>query len=147
MNAIRSAIAALVLVLPAVLEVAGAEPPAPDPGAHVYRTICQGCHMPQGEGATGAGFYPKLANDPTLASWQYVAVTVLNGRHAMPPFGKIPDADGDLAFMSVSLSDRQIADVVNYVRSHFGNNFQDKATEKAVAALPHPATRGGGKAG
>jgi len=32
--------------------------------------------MPQGVGA-GAGHYPKLASDPALASWQYVAMTVL----------------------------------------------------------------------
>jgi mono/diheme cytochrome c family protein len=36
------------------------------------------------------------------------------------------------------LDDARIAEVVNYVRSHFGNRWQDKATATEVAALPHP---------
>ena len=37
------------------------------------------------------------------------------------------------------LSDAQIADVVNYVRSHFGNTYKPQVTAKQIAALPHPA--------
>jgi mono/diheme cytochrome c family protein len=52
----------------------------------------------------------------------------------MPAFGA-----GDQAmFGAPHLSDAQIADVVNYVRSHFGNHWKDKATPAQVAALPHP---------
>jgi mono/diheme cytochrome c family protein len=107
-------------------------------GADVYSHICQGCHMPQGEGAVGAGFYPKLAGDPTLKSWQYAVVTVLNGRNGMPPFG-LP-ADQVQQTRTVHLSDAQIADTVNYIRSHFGNNYKDKVTAAQVAALPHPSS-------
>ena len=32
-------------------------------GQDIYTQICQGCHMPQGQGASGAGHYPKLAGD------------------------------------------------------------------------------------
>ena len=35
-------------------------------GEAVYSTICQGCHMPGGTGAEGAGHYPKLAGNPAL---------------------------------------------------------------------------------
>lgn len=107
-------------------------------GADVYSHICQGCHMPQGQGAVGAGFYPKLAGDPTLKSWQYAVVTVLNGRNGMPPFG-LP-ADQVQQTRTVHLSDAQIADTVNYIRSHFGNNYKDKVTAAQVAALPHPSS-------
>jgi mono/diheme cytochrome c family protein len=105
-------------------------------GAEVFSHICQGCHMPQAQGASGAGHYPKLAGDPALASRQYVAVTVLLGRHAMPAFGK--PADPAFVFGEVHISDGEIADVVNYVRSHFGNHYKDKTTAAQVAALPHP---------
>jgi mono/diheme cytochrome c family protein len=107
-------------------------------GADVYSHICQGCHMPQGQGAVGAGFYPKLAGDPALKSWQYAVVTVLNGRNGMPPFG-LP-ADQVQQTRTVHLSDAQIADTVNYIRSHFGNNYTDKVTAAQVAALPHPSS-------
>ena len=105
-------------------------------GEEIYSQICQGCHMPQGQGAIGAGHYPKLAGNERLASWQYAALTVLGGRDGMPPFG-LP-ADQVREIRTVHLSDAQIADVVNYVRSHFGNAYKDKVTAGQVAQLPHP---------
>jgi len=105
-------------------------------GPEIYSHICQGCHMPGGVGAVGAGKYPKLAGDQALVSWEYVALTVLNGKNGMPPFG-LP-ADQVMETRAAHLSDAQIADVVNYVRSNFGNHYKNKATAKQVAALPHP---------
>jgi mono/diheme cytochrome c family protein len=102
-------------------------------GGQIYSHICQGCHMPQGEGATGAGHYPKLAGDPALASWRYVALTVMGGKNGMPAFGLGPMEAGEA--LSTSLSDAQIADVVNYIRSHFGNRFRERVTAAQVAAL------------
>jgi mono/diheme cytochrome c family protein len=106
-------------------------------GAEIYDHICAGCHMAGGQGAVGAGFYPKLAANQKLVSWEYVALTVLNGRNGMPPFG-LP-AHQVMETRAAHLSDAQIADVVNYVRSHFDNNYKADATAKLVAALPHPA--------
>jgi mono/diheme cytochrome c family protein len=102
-------------------------------GAQLYSHVCTGCHMAHGEGAVGAGRYPKLADDPTLASWRYVALTVLAGRKGMLPFA-LPATMAD-----AHLSDAQVAAVVNYVRSHFGNHFKDMITTADVARLPHPA--------
>jgi mono/diheme cytochrome c family protein len=81
--------------------------------------------MPDGKGAVGAGHYPALASNPKLASAAYPVVMVVNGRGAMPSFG-----DG--------LSDAQIADVVNYVRSHFGNAYTDTLKPEDVKPF-HPA--------
>lgn len=104
-------------------------------GADIYAHICQGCHMPQGQGAVGAGHYPKLAGDPALVSWQFVAMTVLNGKNGMPPFGLPEDR---FVLGGVHLSDAQVAAVVNYVRTRFGSKTKDSATAARVAALPHP---------
>ena len=106
-------------------------------GEQIYEHICQGCHMAGGQGAGGAGHYPKLAADKNFISWQFVAVTVLNGRNGMPPFGYPSGQDMDSG--PLHLSDAQIADVVNYVRSHFGNSYKPQVTAKQIAALPHPA--------
>ena len=108
-------------------------------GEEVYSHICRGCHMPEGQGAVGAGHYPKLAGDPALASWQYVAMTVLSGRNGMPSFGE-PAHQDPTNFGAVHLSDQNIAEVVNYVRSHFGNKYKDKVTTSQVAKLPHPGS-------
>src|SRR5580693_2944493 len=55
-------------------------------GEELYQGICQGCHMPDAKGATGAGTYPALANNPRLAAAPYMAATILFGRHDMPSF-------------------------------------------------------------
>jgi mono/diheme cytochrome c family protein len=93
-------------------------------GAALYADLCQGCHMPEGVGAVGAGNYPALARNPKLASAGYPLFLVINGRNAMPPFAAM-------------LTDQQVAAVVNYVRSHFGNAFADEVTAAdAKAARP-----------
>ena len=94
--------------------------------------------MPESQGAAGAGHYPKLAGDPALASWQYVAITVLKGRKAMPPSACGRDATRFMNFVMVHLSDAEVAEVVNYVRSNFGNHFKETVTAAQVSALAHP---------
>ena len=111
---------------------------AADSGAATYAHICQGCHMPLGQGAVGAGHYPALAGNPALVSWQYVALTVLNGKNGMPAFGRQNDPGAPPPFRVVYLSDAQVAAVVNYVRSHLGNHWKGTTTADQVAALPHP---------
>ena len=88
-------------------------------GEELFANICQGCHMPDAMGATGAGTYPSLASNSYLQSSGYPLYVVVHGRRAMPPFGEM-------------LSDDQIAAVVNYVRTHFGNNYRDAVTAADV---------------
>ena len=106
-------------------------------GEQIYEHICQGCHMPGGQGAAGAGAFPKLAANKNFVSWRFVALTVLDGRNGMPPFG-YPEGQG-IRSGPAHLTDGQIADVVNYVRSHFGNAYKAEVTAAEVSALPHPA--------
>jgi mono/diheme cytochrome c family protein len=84
-------------------------------GEGLYADICQGCHMPGGVGAVGAGVYPALAGNPKLAAAGYPLALVIRGHNGMPPFGDL-------------LTDSQVAAVVNYVRTHFGNHFADDVT-------------------
>jgi mono/diheme cytochrome c family protein len=102
-------------------------------GQVIYQEICQGCHMSAAGGADGAGHYPALAKDPTLASRQYMALTLLMGRRNMPAFGE-RHAIGFGGPPAV-LSEEQIAAVINYVRTHFGNHYTDKITAAEVHDL------------
>ena len=90
-------------------------------GEDLYRNICQGCHMPDAKGAVGAGAYPALAANPRLAVAIYPITVVLRGQRAMISLGE-------------SLDDAQVASVLNYVRTHFGNRYKDVVTPAAVAA-------------
>ena len=91
-------------------------------GEAVFRGICQGCHMADAKGATGAGSYPALAKNAHLAEAGYVITMVLNGHKGMPPFRG-------------HLTDQQIADVANYVRKNFGNRFRGEVKPEEVKAL------------
>lgn len=90
-------------------------------GEDLFKNLCQGCHMPDAKGATGAGTYPALAANPRLAAAIYPITVVLHGQRAMPPFGE-------------QLSDEQVANVLNYVRTHFGNRYKDLVTPASVRA-------------
>ena len=51
----------------------------------------------------------------------YSVLVVVNGSKDMPPFGTL-------------LDDEQVAAVVNYVRSHFSNSYQDSVSPADVKA-------------
>lgn len=84
-----------------------------DGGEAIYKGVCQGCHMPDAKGAVGAGAYPALAKNENLETAAYPVSIILKGKKAMPS-------------LALQLDDQQIADVVNYVRTHFGNKYRDK---------------------
>lgn len=101
----------------------GARLPASADGKLIYEHICQGCHMAGGKGAEiKPSKYPALAGNPKLAARGYPAMMVISGLGAMPAFGSM-------------LNDTQVAAVVNYLRSSFGNNYQDAITLPEVAAM------------
>ena len=81
-------------------------------GEELFASVCQGCHMADGQGATGAGNYPSLAHDKSLEGKGYPVYVVVRGQKAMPPVGAM-------------MSNGQVAAVVNYVRTHFGNSYPD----------------------
>lgn len=89
-------------------------------GEELYDNVCRACHMMDGKGATGAGSYPSLAANTNLESPGYPVTMVIHGRRAMPPFGGM-------------MNDAQIAAVVNYLRTHFGNNYTDMVTAQDVS--------------
>ncbi len=105
--------------------VAGAGTTSTD-GQVIYTQVCQGCHQANAKGATGAATIPALAGNPKLANAGYPIYVVLNGKGGMPWLGTM-------------LNDTQVASVVGYVRTHFGNHYTDPVTPQDVAALRGPA--------
>jgi mono/diheme cytochrome c family protein len=90
-------------------------------GADLFQNVCADCHQPDAKGAVGAGAYPSLVADEQLASADFIVGVLLGGLKAMPPVGDM-------------MSDAQVADVVNYVRTHFGNSYSDAVSAEAVSA-------------
>ena len=88
-------------------------------GEELFASACQGCHMPDAKGAVGAGTYPSLASNSNLATGSYPVHVVVRGQRAMPPVGAM-------------MSDAQVVAVVNYVRTHFGNEYRDAVSADDV---------------
>ncbi|MBB6244706.1 cytochrome c [Rhodanobacter sp. MP1X3] len=112
-------------------------------GGQIYAQICQGCHMPKGQGAIGAGHYPAFAHNPTMSSAPYMALTILGGRRNMPAFASRDPGDSEQeSFIApIWLTDAQVASVINYIRTHFGNDYKDAITADEVKALHPGSTR------
>jgi len=101
-------------------------------GAQVYRNTCQTCHGPKGKGVPGA--FPPLAGS-TRAQGDTGTLTriVLHGLRG-PIVAQGQRYDGVMTPHGPILSDDQIAAVLTYVRSHFGNDAPP-VTPEAVAAV------------
>jgi mono/diheme cytochrome c family protein len=91
-------------------------------GEQLFANVCQGCHMPDAKGAAGAGTYPSLAGNKNLEAGGYPVYIVVRGQRAMPAFGAM-------------MSDDQVAAVVNYLRTHFGNDYKDAVTAEDVKVV------------
>jgi mono/diheme cytochrome c family protein len=95
------------------------EPAAEPDGAQVYSTVgCSACHGPNGEGGAG----PALAGNANLADATFVINQVLNGGAVMPPIGQ-------------GLTDAQVAAVINFIRSNWGNTAAEQVTAEQVATV------------
>ena len=118
------------------LAVAAAGPAAaqaPD-GKTLFAKNCAACHLANGRGIAGA--FPALAANPFVKGpAAEVATVLLKGRGGMPDF-------------SGSLGDGDIALVLSYVRSSWGNQaapLQEDDVAALRAALQLPQAYGGAR--
>lgn len=89
-------------------------------GKALFQKNCAACHMATGKGIPGA--FPALANSKFVqGKGAEVATVLLKGRGGMPDF-------------SESLSDSDIATVLTFVRSNWGNRA-DGLSASDVGAL------------
>lgn len=89
-------------------------------GKALFLKNCAACHQPTGKGIPGA--FPALAGSKFVqGKGSEVAGVLLKGRGGMPDF-------------SDSLSDRDIATVLTFVRSNWGNKA-DGLSEADIGSL------------
>lgn len=92
---------------PVIVAAQTPAPATPIDGGKTFEDNCSACHQATGEGIPGA--FPKLAGNSFVSGDPAGPVGVLlNGRGGMPTFRD-------------DLNDAQIAAVLTFVRSHWGN--------------------------
>lgn len=97
-------------------------------GSEVYLNNCAQCHQSTGLGIQGA-IPPLAGNDAVMAGGpQDVITAVLGGLPGQGAYGQMPAFGGQF-------DDQQIADVVNFVRTSWGNDASANATADMVKSL------------
>ena len=110
-----------------------AEAEAVRTGEEVYAQVCQSCHMANGAGLTKV--YPPLAgSDWPMMEASIPIRIVLHGL-----MGEI-EVNGEkynnvMAPWGAVLGDQEVANVLNYVRSSWGNSGADEITVEKVAEV------------
>jgi cytochrome c6 len=95
-------------------------------GAAMFAQNCSACHQPMGQGVPGA--FPALAGNKFVqGDPKGPAYVVTHGRGGMPNF-------------SADLSDAEVATILSFVRSAWGNTAPplDAATVASVRGAPAP---------
>ncbi len=116
----------LILASLSSFAIAADKASASESGAHVYmKAGCYACHGEFGYGGAG----PHFRNDKLLSADEYVVGQVLLGRGIMPSFAS-------------QLDDDEIAAVVTYVRTSWGNKF-GKVTPEEVTKIRKSLNPGG----
>jgi ubiquinol-cytochrome c reductase cytochrome b subunit len=97
----------------------GAAGPAGGNGAKVYAANCSSCHGAAGAGQPGV--FPPLAGNPFVSGDKKKVITVvLRGLHGQISI-KGMNYNGQMPAWKGTLSDQDIADVVTFLRSSWGN--------------------------
>ncbi|MDZ4290169.1 MAG: PVC-type heme-binding CxxCH protein [Prosthecobacter sp.] len=113
-----------------VKSIATAAPTVEHPGKIVYDALCLNCHQPEGKGLPGV--YPPLAgSDWIKGDAERLIKIVLHGLTGPLQVGGVEFKQfAPLPMPPTGLNDQQTADVLNYIRTSFGNKAPTIAASK-----------------
>lgn len=112
-------------------------PAVVSPGQAIYEALCLNCHQATGQGLSGV--YPPLAKSEWVAGDPQVLIKLTI--HGLADPTKVQGKDYGLVPMPpMGLDDQQLADVLTYVRTAFGN--QAPAVKPNEVKAVREATKG-----
>jgi mono/diheme cytochrome c family protein/glucose/arabinose dehydrogenase len=118
-------------------KIASTGPAVVSPGQAIYEALCLNCHQASGQGLTGV--YPPLAKSEWVAGDPQALIKLTI--HGLAGPTKVLGKDYGLVPMPpMGLDDQQLADVLTYVRSAFGNKAP--AVTPAEVKAVRDATKG-----
>lgn len=102
-------------------------------GEGVYSEFCMRCHLAQGEGVEDV--YPPLADSNWLSEKR--AESIKSVKYGLKGEIEVNGKTYNNNMASMGLTDREVADVMNYIMNSFGNetNDFDEVTLEEVASL------------
>src|SRR5580700_3259649 len=100
-------------------------------GAPVFANNCSSCHGAQGQGVPGA--FPPPANNPVVTGDPNKVIGIVTGGLHGTISVNGQSYNGMMPAWKGTLTSKQIADVITYVRGSLGNNKASAVTEAQVA--------------
>jgi ubiquinol-cytochrome c reductase cytochrome b subunit len=111
-------------------ESTAAAPPVDANGAKVFASNCASCHGAQGQGMPGA--FPPLANNPVVTGDPNKVIGIVTGGlHGQISVGGM-SYNGQMPAWKGQLSNKDMADVITYIRGGLGSNHASAVTEAQV---------------
>ncbi|MBV8499005.1 MAG: cytochrome b N-terminal domain-containing protein [Candidatus Eremiobacteraeota bacterium] len=100
-------------------------------GVKVFASNCSSCHGAQGQGLPGT--FPPLANNPVVTGDPNKVIgIVVSGLHGSISVNG-QTYNGQMPAWKGTLSNKDISDVITYIRGSLGNNHASAVTEAQVA--------------
>jgi mono/diheme cytochrome c family protein len=104
-------------------------------GKEVYSDLCVTCHLPTGKGI--AGTYPPLDGSNWLTEKREESIRGV--KYGMQGPIEVNGEKYDNIMTPMGLSDKEVADAMNYVMNSWSNKNDKMVTEEEVAAIKKKA--------
>lgn len=100
-------------------------------GKRLYSQFCLQCHMPSGQGLIGV--FPPLANSDWLSEKRSASLHAV--KYGLSGEITVNGTTYNNVMPLMGLSDQEVADVLNYVMTSWGNTQKTPVTEEEVSKI------------
>lgn len=100
-------------------------------GSELYEEFCMQCHLPDGKGTDGV--IPPLAGSDWLKNKRKESIHAVKYGQSGPIVVNGKKYNGTMAPMG--LTDKEVADVMNYIMNSWGNKSSKMVTEEEVKQI------------
>jgi mono/diheme cytochrome c family protein len=100
-------------------------------GKEVYNDFCVTCHLNNGKGIPGA--FPPLDKSDWLTEKRTESIHAV--KYGLRGPIEVNGEKYNSVMVDLGLTDREVADVMNYINNSWSNNIEEPVTEEEVAAV------------
>lgn len=100
-------------------------------GKEIYNDFCVTCHLANGKGIPGN--FPPLDGSNWLTEKRKESISAV--KHGLKGPITVNGEEYNSVMVDLGLTDREVADVMNYINNSWSNNVEEPVTEEEVAAI------------
>lgn len=100
-------------------------------GKEIYSDFCLNCHLADGKGI--AGSFPPLDGSNWLTEKRKESISAV--KHGLKGPIEVNGEQYNSVMADLGLTDKEVADVMNYINNSWSNNIKEPVTEEEVAAI------------